>query len=204
MGSESQQHKLDRVRRPRVQITYDVETNGAMEKKELPFVVGVLADLSGQPKEALKPLKDRKVVNIDRDNFNDVLAKATPRVALKVDNKLTDEGGKLPVELNFKHMDDFEPAKVASQVPALKELLDIRGKLRQLLSKMEGNDKLEQLLTDVLTNKDKAAALSQLVGGEEEEPAPLPRAERSEPKGEPTKSDDAGTSALDDLLEDLK
>ena len=202
MGSESQQHKLDRVRRPRVQITYDVETNGQMEKKELPFVVGVLADLSGQPKEPLRPLKDRKVVNIDRDNFNDVLSKATPRVALKVDNKLTDEGGKLPVELNFKHIDDFEPAKVASQVPALKELLDMRGKLRQLLSKMEGNDKLEQLLTDVLTNKDKAAALSKLVGGEEEEapaPAPLPKAERSEPK-----SDDAGTSSLDDLLEDLK
>ena len=98
----SMQHKLDRVRRPRVQITYDVETNGAMQKVELPFVVGVLADLSGQPKEPLRPLKERKVVNIDRDNFNDVLAKATPRVAMKVQNRLTDEDTKLAVELNFK------------------------------------------------------------------------------------------------------
>ena len=110
--AESQQKKLDRIRRPRVQITYDVETNGAMQKVELPFVVGVLADLSGKPKEPLKPLKDRKVVTVDRDNFNDVLAKATPRVAMKVENRLTGEGeSKLAVELNFKHLDDFEPAR---------------------------------------------------------------------------------------------
>src|SRR3954453_273251 len=105
--AESLQHKLDRVRRPRVQITYDVETNGAMQKIELPFVVGVLADLSGKPKEPLKPLKDRKVVTIDRDNFKDVLARAPARVAMKVDNKLTGDDTKLAVELNFKHMDDF-------------------------------------------------------------------------------------------------
>src|SRR5438874_13697111 len=107
--AESLQHKLDRVRRPRVQITYDVETNGAMQKVELPFVVGVLADLSGQPKEALKPLKERKVVTVDRDNFDNVLAKATPRLAMKVQNRLTDENTKLAVELNFKSMADFEP-----------------------------------------------------------------------------------------------
>ena len=166
MGSESLQHKLDRVRRPRVQITYDVETGGAMQKTELPFVIGVLADLSGSPKEALKPLKDRKVVQIDRDNINDVLAKATPRVAIKVQNRLTDEDTKLAVELNFKHMDDFEPAKIAEQIPALKELLDMRGRLTQLLSKMEGNDKLEALLTEVLTNTEKAAALAKEMGGE--------------------------------------
>src|SRR5205085_1119 len=111
MGSESQQHKLDRVRRPRVQITYDVETGGAMQKVELPFVVGVMADLSGQPKEALKPMKERKFTTVDRDNFNDVLKRSTPRVAIKVDNKLTDQEGKLAVELNFKNMDDFDPAK---------------------------------------------------------------------------------------------
>jgi len=154
--AESQQKKLDRVRRPRVQITYDVETGGAMEKKELPFVVGVLADLSGSPKTAQRPLKDRKVVPIDRDNFNDVLAGATPRVALKVKNRLTDEDTKIPVELNFKHMDDFEPAKIAEQVPALKALLEMRQRLTYLQSKMEGNDKLEQMLTDVLSNSDKA------------------------------------------------
>src|SRR5271156_3144923 len=122
MARESTQHKLDRVRRPRVQITYDVETNGAMVKTELPFVVGVMADLSGQPKDALKPLKDRKMVSIDRDNFNDVLAGATPRVAVKVQNKLTDEDTKMAAELKFKSMDDFEPAKIAEQVPALKEM----------------------------------------------------------------------------------
>src|SRR6266481_3161080 len=103
--AESQQKKLDRIRRPRVQITYDVETNGAMQKVELPFVVGVMADLSGKPKDPLKPLKDRKVVTVDRDNFNDVLAKAAPRVAMKVQNKLTSEDTKLAVELNFKHID---------------------------------------------------------------------------------------------------
>jgi len=156
--AESNQHRLDRVRRPRVQITYDVETGGAMEKKELPFVVGVLADLSGAPKTALPAMKDRKMTSIDRDNFNSVLAGAAPRVAMKVQNKLTDEDSKLAVELNFKHMDDFEPAKVAEQVPALKELLQMRERLTYLQSKMEGNDKLESLLSDVIGNTEKAQA----------------------------------------------
>src|SRR5262249_12219678 len=137
----SLQHKLDRVRRPRVQITYDVETGGAMQKTELPFVVGVMADLSGQPKDPLRPLKERKFTNIDRDNFNEILSKSAPRLAMKVQNRLTDEDTKLAVELNFKHMDDFEPARVAEQVGPLKELLDMRQRLTQLLSKMEGNDK---------------------------------------------------------------
>jgi type VI secretion system protein ImpB len=163
--SESLQHKLDRVRRPRVQITYDVETGGAMRKVELPFVVGVLADLSGQPKEALRPMKERKFVNIDRDNFNDVMERSAPRVAMKVDNKLTGEGdSKLAVELNFKNIDDFDPAQVAQQVPALKELLEMRHRLTQLMSKMEGNDKLEQLLTDVMQNTEKALALAKEMG----------------------------------------
>jgi type VI secretion system protein ImpB len=154
--AESQQKKLDRVRRPRVQITYDVETGGAMEKKELPFVVGVMADLSGSPKTPLKPLKDRKMTNIDRDNLNDVLAGATPRVAMKVQNKLTDEATNLAVELNFKHMDDFEPAKIAQQVPALRELLEMRERLTYLQSKMEGNDKVEELMAEVMSNTEKA------------------------------------------------
>jgi type VI secretion system protein ImpB len=159
------QHKLDRVRRPRVQITYDVETNGAMQKTELPFVIGVMADLSGQPKEALRPLKDRKFTNIDRDNFNDVMERSAPRVAMKVDNKLTGEGdSKLAVELNFKNMDDFEPVRVAEQIAPLKELLDMRQRLTQLMSKMEGNDKLEALLSDVLGNTEKAMALAKEMG----------------------------------------
>lgn len=158
--AESLQHKLDRVRRPRVQITYDVETNGALQKVELPFVVGVMADLSGQPSDPLKPLKERKFVQIDRDNFDDVLAKSAPRLAMRVQNKLTDENSQLNVELNFKSMDDFEPAKVAEQVGPLKELLEMRQKLSQLLTKMEGNDKLEQLLANVLANTEKAEALA--------------------------------------------
>src|SRR5262249_52652116 len=129
MGKDSLQHKLDRVRRPRVQVTYDVETNGAMQKIELPFVVGVLADLSGNPKDKQPALKQRKVVNIDRDNFNSVLAKATPRVAIKVPNKLTNDGNNLAVEVNFKSIEDFEPAKVAEQIGPLNELLEMRRRL---------------------------------------------------------------------------
>lgn len=162
--AESLQHKLDRVRRPRVQVTYDVETGGAMQKTELPFVVGVLADLSGNPKEKLPALKQRKVVSIDRDNFNSVLEKAAPRVALKVDNKLTEEGGKVGVELNFKHIDDFEPARVAEQIPALRELLEMRRQLVQLSSKMEGNDKLEELLAQIITNPEAANKLAAEMG----------------------------------------
>ena len=164
--AESLQHKLDRVRRPRVQITYDVETGGAMKKVELPFVVGVLADLSGQPKQPLRPLKERKAVLIDRDNFNDVLARSGARLALRVKNRITDPKTKLAVELHFKHMDDFEPARVAEQVGPLRELLDMRRQLTQLLSKMEGNDKLEQLLSSVLTNTESAMALAQQLGVE--------------------------------------
>jgi type VI secretion system protein ImpB len=177
----SLQHKLDRVRRPRVQITYDVETGGAMEKTELPFVVGVLADLSGQPANPLRPLKDRKAVFIDRDNFNEVLAKATPRVAMKVQNRLTDEDTRLAVELNFKTMDDFDPGQIAEQIPALKKLLEMRLELTQLLSKMEGNDKLDRLLTEVLSNTEKARELAKQMGiGESDGPSTeTPEAEKT-------------------------
>lgn len=163
MGSESLQKKVGRIRPPRVQITYEVEIGDAMEKIELPMVVGVMADLSGAPSEALKPMKDRKFVPIDRNNFNDVLAKATPRLAMKVQNKLTDEDSKLAVELNFRSMEDFEPARVAEQVGPLRELLEMRQRLSQLLGKMEGNDKLEKLLGDVLANTEQAAALKKQI-----------------------------------------
>lgn len=166
----SMQHKLDRVRRPRVQITYDVETGGAMRKVELPFVVGVLADLSGNPKEKQKPMKDRKIVNIDRDNFNSVMEKSTPRLALRVPNRLQDDGSKLAVEINFKSMDDFEPARVARQIPALRELLEMRERLNSLMSKMEGNDKLEELLSKIMSNSDQAAALAKELGIADDQP----------------------------------
>lgn len=168
MGSESHQHKLDRVRPPRVQITYDVETNGALRKVELPFVVGVLADLSGQRKEPLQGFKDRKFTDIDADNFNSVLEKAAPRLAMKVDNKLTGGDTKMAVELNFKHLDDFEPAKVAAQVEPLNELMQMRKRLTELLGKLEGNDKLEQLLAEVLNNTQSKDALAKRLGIEGE------------------------------------
>ena len=167
--SDSLQHNLDRVRRPRVQVTYDVETGGAPESKELPFVVGVMADLSGNPSEKLPPMKERKFVPIDRDNFNDVLAKSTPRVAARVANKLTNDDTEMPIELKFESMEDFEPANVARQVPALNELLQMRQQLSQLLGKMEGNDKLQELLGEILNNTEAAATLATEMGIEPDE-----------------------------------
>jgi type VI secretion system protein ImpB len=182
--AESLQHKLDRVRRPRVQITYDVETGGAMKKTELPFVVGILADLSGQPKQSLPALKERKAVYIDRDNFSDVMTKAGTRLAIRVPNTLTDPNSKLAVELNFKNIDDFEPARIAEQIGPLKQLLEMRHELNQLLSRMEGNDKLEQLLADVLANTEKASAVARVIDGV---PASQPPTEepKTETKEEP-------------------
>lgn len=167
--SESLQHKLDRVRRPRVQVTYDVETGDAQEQKELPFVVGVMADLSGQPKEALPAMKERKFVPIDRDNFNDVLENAEPRLATRVENRLTDDNTEMPVELNFKSLEDFEPANVAKQIPALNELLGMREQLAQLLNKLEGNDNLESLLSEVLNNTEAAQSLASELGIESDD-----------------------------------
>lgn len=166
MGAESKQDWVGRNRRPRVQIKYEVETNGQMEMVELPFLVGVMADLSGQPLKPLDPIKKRQFTSIDRDNFNEVLQKATPRLAFGVENKLTPEGGKINVELQFKSMDDFSPARVAAQVGPLKELLEAREKLNQLLNKMEGNDKLEDKLREIMSNTEKAMALAKAAGVE--------------------------------------
>jgi type VI secretion system protein ImpB len=144
--------RKERVRPPRVHITYEVDTGGALVLKELPFVLGVLADLSGQPKEALEPLKNRKFEDIDRDNFDDVLRRMKPRLALRVDNTLKGDGSELAVELNFQKLDDFRPENVARQVDPLNKLLEIRGQLKDLLGRMEGNDRLEQLLGAVTDN----------------------------------------------------
>ena len=153
--AESRQHTLDRVRSPRVQITYDVETGDATETKEIPFVVGVMADLSGNPTEKLPPIKKRKFTEIDRDNFNQVLAGSKPRVAFRVDDKLTgEEDSQLSVELNFKTMDDFHPENIAKQITPLAKLLETRKKLSELLAKLDGNDKLDELLQEVISNTD--------------------------------------------------
>jgi type VI secretion system protein ImpB len=151
-GTEGLQKKLSRVRPPRVHITYDVETGDAIEKRDIPFVVGVMADLSGQPDQPLPALKDRNFTNIDKDTFDNVLNKVNPRLAFKVDNKLSQDDSRLGVELRFKSMADFEPAAVAKQVPALRKLLDLRNALHNLQSSLIGNDKLETILQDVLSN----------------------------------------------------
>jgi type VI secretion system protein ImpB len=164
MGSESLQKKLDRVRKPRVHITYDVETEGAQVVKELPFVVGVLGDFSGQPTEPLKPMKDRKFIQIDRDNFNEVMARMTPGLNLKVKNALKDDGSELGVQLKFSNMDDFSPEKVAQQVDPVKKLLDTRDKLRDLLTKIDRSEDLEGLLEKVLSNTEELKKLADQVG----------------------------------------
>ncbi|GLR80998.1 type VI secretion system contractile sheath small subunit [Azospirillum oryzae] len=161
--------KLDRVRKPRVHITYDVETEGATVVKELPFVVGVLGDFSGDPTEPLKPLKDRKFIQIDRDNFNDVMARMTPGLKMKVDNTLADDGTQLSVDLAFKSMEDFEPGRVVQQVEPLRKLLETRNQLRDLLSKADRSEELEGLLERVLQNTDELKALSGELGSETKE-----------------------------------
>ncbi|GBC62145.1 type VI secretion system contractile sheath smal l subunit [Desulfonema ishimotonii] len=157
--AESTQHKLDRVRPPRVQITYDVETGDAIEMKELPFVAGIMADLSGKPEEPLPRIKDRKFVEIDRDNFNDVLAGINPRLVFQVKNRLADDDTKLNVELKFKNVEDFDPVSVLKQVSALKKLYDARQRLSDLLTKLDGNDDLDKLLQDIVHNTEELAAI---------------------------------------------
>jgi type VI secretion system protein ImpB len=153
---ESTQKKLSRIRPPRVQITYDVEIGGAIQMKELPFVAGILADLSGKPAEALPRVKERKFVEIDRDNFHDVLAASKPRLAFRVDNKLSAGEGegesKLNVELTFRHLDDFNPANVVKQIEPLRQLFEARQRLVDLLAKLDGNDRLDALLQSIVEN----------------------------------------------------
>jgi type VI secretion system protein ImpB len=166
MARESTQHKLDRVRAPRVQITYDVEVGDAIEIKELPFVMGVLGDFTGQPTEPLARMKDRKFVEVNPDNFDSVLANMKPHLAFSVENKLSEdpEAGNIKVDLNFKSLDDFSPEAVARQVGPLRELLELRDRLTDLRGSMQGNDKLEELLRESVTDKDKLARLRSEMG----------------------------------------
>ena len=166
MARESTQKKLERVRPPRVQVSYDLEIGDAIELKELPFVMGVLADLSGQPKEALPRLKDRRFVEITPDNFDGVLDSMKPHLAFSVENKLSDdrEAGQLKIDLNFKSMDDFEPENVAKQVKPLKELLDLRTRLSDLRGSLQTNEKLDELLLDAVSNTDKLNKLKGELG----------------------------------------
>lgn len=161
MANESAQHKLDRVRPPRVHITYDVEIGGAMEQKELPFVLGVLGDFTGKPEEPLAKLKDRKFVDVNPDNFDTILAGMKPHLSLSVKNKLSQkkDAANVKAELHFQKLEDFEPQNVARNVPELKKLLDLRERLNDLSGNLQGNDKLDELLLDAITNTEKLEKL---------------------------------------------
>lgn len=167
--AESQQHKLDRVRPPRVQITYDVETNGAMEKKELPFLVGVMAELSGhRPQAEIGPIKSRDFKEIDRDNIDAVMKDAAPVLNFTVKNKLSDneDGSDIRVSLKFDGMGSFSPYQVADQIAPLKELLEMRKRLDEVLSKISTNDQLADVLQDVINNTEKVQKLAKELGTE--------------------------------------
>lgn len=157
--AESIQHKLDRVRPPRVQITYDVEIGGAIEKKELPLIVGVMADLSGQPVTPPEKLRYRRFVDIDRDNFDEVLASITPRLTMQVENRLANDGSKFNIELNFNKFDDFSPLEIIDQIKPLQRLFTARQRLRDLLTKLDGNDDLDSLLQQVVNDNAELQAL---------------------------------------------
>lgn len=167
--SGSVHDKLNRVRKPRVHISYEVETEGAEIVRELPFVVGIMGDFSGDPTQALKPLAERKFVQIDRDNFDSVMASMTPGLKIKVDNTLADDGSQMSVDLKFNSMDDFEPARIAAQVPALAALLETRNKLRDLASKADRSEELEGLLEQVLKNEADMKSLSTQLGLDKQE-----------------------------------
>lgn len=170
MGRDSTQHKLDKVRPPRVQITYDVQVGDAIELKELPFVMGVLGDFTGHPTDPLPKLKERKFVEIDPDNFDRVLEAMKPHLFLTVDNKLSEDpnAGQLRVDLSFKSMEDFEPGNIAKQVAPLKELLDLRTRLSDLRGSLQGNDKLEESLLNAISNTDTLNKIKSEMGKDKE------------------------------------
>jgi type VI secretion system protein ImpB len=162
--ADSIHDKLKRVRKPRVHITYDVETNGAVAEKEIPFVMGVMGDYSGDNTENKKALKDRKFSQIDRDNFNEVMNNVAPKLSMKVENTLENDGSEISVDIGFKNMEDFEPHKLVDKVEPLKKLLETRNKLRDLLTKADRSDELESILEEVLSNTDAIASLSSELG----------------------------------------
>jgi type VI secretion system protein ImpB len=163
--------KLEKVRKPRVHITYDVETENGVLQKELPFVVGVMGEYSGNASPTKKSLKERKFVQIDADNFNDVMKNIAPEVSLKVKNTLANDDSEMSVNLKFNSMDDFEPTQIARQIDPLKNLLEVRTQLSELLSKADRSENLEALLEDILKNNDQLKTLaSELNSSMEEKP----------------------------------
>ena len=157
--NNSVQKRLQKVRAPRVQMTYDVEVGDAIENKELPFVVGVVGDFGNNPDVEKKRLKDRNFVNVDASNFDEVLGGVAPVAQFRVPNQLSEKGGEFAVQLQFREMADFRPESVVQQVAPLKGLLEARTKLADLRNKLAGNDKLEDILSDVLSNSEKLDGL---------------------------------------------
>jgi type VI secretion system protein ImpB len=165
MGKESTQHKLDRVRSPRVQITYDLEMGGAIELKELPFVMGVMADLTGnKPGKEVERLTERKFVDIDQDNFDKVMAGMKPGLQFNVDNTLSNDNSTLPIELKFESMEDFTPDRLVNQVDPLRKLLEIRQELAGLLAKTQGNEALSDRLTEIMEKTELQQQVSKEAG----------------------------------------
>jgi len=160
MPKESIHKKLARVRKPRVHITYDVEVGDAIEQKELPWVVGVFADLSGNPKQPLPKINERKFIEIDRDNFNQVLAGSKPRLTFRVPNRLANDDSQLGIELEFQNMDDFHPEAVAQQVEPIRKLVEARQRLNELALKISANQSLEDILQDVVQNTEALKQIS--------------------------------------------
>lgn len=156
--ADSLQKWVGRNRPPRVQITYDVEIGDAVEKKELPLIVGIMADLTGQPLNPLPKLKERRFVEIDRDNFNEILTNLAPRLDLTVPDTLKGEGN-LKVELNFTDYEHFHPEAIVKQVPRLARLLEARQQLRDLLAKLDGNDELDALLESIVSSSEELQSL---------------------------------------------
>ncbi|MBV1881718.1 MAG: type VI secretion system contractile sheath small subunit [Pseudomonadales bacterium] len=167
--SDSIHDKLNRVRKPRVHITYDVETGGATQETELPFVVGVMGDYSGDNVEAKKSLKDRKFIQIDRDNFDDIMGKVEPGLNLKVENTIEGGDSEMAVDLKFNSMSDFEPQNIVEQIEPLKQLMEARNKLRDLMTKVDRSEELESILEEVLQNTAKIQGLSEELGTPSEE-----------------------------------
>jgi len=161
--ADSIHDKLKRVRKPRVHITYDVESNGAVEQKELPFVMGVMGDYSGDNTNK-KPLSERKFAQIDRDNFDDIMTNISPELNMKINNTLENDGGEFSVNLTFNNMEDFEPHKIVNEVEPLKKLMETRNKLRDLLTKADRSEDLEKILENILSNSDSLNSLSEELG----------------------------------------
>ena len=167
--SASIHEKLSRVRKPRVHIKYDVETEGAQIERELPFVMGIMGEFSGDPTKPLASLSERKFVQIDRDNFNDVMTRIGPGLNLKVENTLAGDASQMAVDLKFNSIEDFEPGRIVEQVPALRQLMETRNKLRDLMSKVDRSEELESLLEQVLQNQNELKSLSGQLGIDKKE-----------------------------------